>query len=170
MKRLLLLSVLALLPPAAGAQSAPDPEPTLESLGTSSWRYDWTGAAGWTYFIQWSEDLVNWHYFPVIEHGTDFDYFEFSTTADRFFVRLRYTDIATTDPRGDDFDGDGLSNLFEVMNGLDPFSTDSDGDGTLDGAEDEDQDGSLNVSEEVAGRDPEVKDHPAVKLSVVVGN
>jgi len=168
MKRLILITAAALLPQIGGATL--EPKPILESLGTSSWRFDWTGAAGYTWFIQWSEDLVTWHYFPVIEHGTDFDYFEFSTNADKFFLRLKFTDIATTDPEGADFDGDGLSNLFEVMNGLDPFSDDTDGDLVLDGSEDEDLDGSVNTSEAVSGRNPQVKDHPAVKLSVVVGN
>jgi len=175
MKRLLFVSALALLPPVAGAQSAADPEPTVESLGLSSWRFDWVGTTGWTWFIQWSEDLVTWHYFPVIEHGTDFDYFELSTDADRFFLRLRFihndeNSPGFVDPETGDFDGDGLSNLFEVMHGLDPFSTDSDGDLVLDGAEDEDLDGSVNTTEAVAGRNPAVKDHPAVKLSVVVGS
>lgn len=163
MKRTLLISMLALLPAFAGA--TPDPKPTLISLGTSSWRFDWTGAAGYTWFIQWSEDLETWHYFPVIESGTDFDYFEFSTSAERFFIRLKYTNVVSSD-----YDGDGLSNLFEVMNGLDPFSDDSDGDLTLDGAEDEDLDGAVNTTEALSGTDPGKKDHPAVKLSVVVGN
>jgi len=166
--RVLLISSAAVLPHLAAA--SPDPEPSLEPLGALSWRLDWTGAAGWTWFIQWSEDLVTWHYFPVIEHGTEFDFFEFSTNADRFFLRLEFTDIPTTDPEVADFDGDGLSNLFEVVNGLDPFSADTDGDLVADGDEDEDLDGSVNTSEAVSGRDPKVKDHPAVKLGVVVGN
>lgn len=168
MIRTILVSFLVMLP--ALAVATPDPKPTLVSLGTSSWRYDWTGAVGWTWFIQWSEDLETWHYFPIIEHGAEFDYFEFSTTADNFYLRLKYSDIATSDPESADFDGDGLSNLFEVMNGLDPFASDSDGDLTSDGSEDDDFDGSVNTSEALHGRDPTVKDHPAVKLSVVVGN
>ena len=56
--RVLLISSAAVLPHLAAA--SPDPEPSLEPLGALSWRLDWTGAAGWTWFIQWSEDLETW--------------------------------------------------------------------------------------------------------------
>jgi hypothetical protein len=56
------------------------------------------------------------------------------------------------------------------MNGYNPFDTDSDDNGIPDGAEDTDQDGSLTLVEEMTGRNPHAKDHPAVKLSVTIGS
>ncbi|MBC62228.1 MAG: hypothetical protein CMP11_07195 [Zetaproteobacteria bacterium] len=46
-----------------------------------------------------------------------------------------------------DPDGDGVNSFDEVLIGLDPFSSDTDGDGTLDGDEDYDRDGNLNRNE-----------------------
>lgn len=143
---------------------------TIESLGMSSFKLDWEGAAGEAYFIQWSLDLQGWQYFPLIDQGVNHDEFNFSSSSDKFFVRVVSWPHAGPDPHGADFDGDGLSNIFELMFGLDPLDTDSDDDGTLDGTEDEDLDGSSNLSELADGSDPAVKDHADVKLSVVVGN
>ena len=54
----------------------------------------------------------------------------------------------------DDIDGDGLSNEFEQMYNLDPYSPDSDGDGILDGDEDADGDGLSNFEEGQLGTNP----------------
>ncbi len=94
------------------------------------WRLKWWGQSGHTYFIQHSEDPREpWQWFPVIESGNDsVREWGFTTSGDRFFVRLRHTDIATSDPENDDFDGDGLSNMQELLLGTDPFNADTDGD------------------------------------------
>jgi hypothetical protein len=87
------------------------------------WRFQWWGKAGRTYFIQHSEDLLQWQWMPVIESGDDsVKEWGLTTTADRFFMRLRHTDIPTTDPENDDFDGDGVSNLAEILQGTNPFA------------------------------------------------
>ena len=138
--------------------------------GTEGFELHWTGESGRIYFVQWSADLVEWRYFPVVEYGEAPKTFGFAADSPRLFVRLRHMHYLTSDPEGADIDGDGLGNLFEVMNGFDPFERDTDGDGTPDGAGDEDRDGSLNISEQAAGRNPRIKDNPKVKLSVVAGN
>lgn len=52
--------------------------------------------------------------------------------------RLDSWGIPVTDLRGgDDYDGDGLLNLYEYLEGTDPLSADTDGDGILDGADDD---------------------------------
>jgi len=100
------------------------------------YRFKWWGRAGRTYFIQHSEDLMVWNWVPVVESGNDeVKEWGFTTTGTKFFTRLKYTDQATADPEGDDFDGDGVSNLDEVQQGLSPFNVDSDGDGMPDGYE-----------------------------------
>lgn len=110
---------------------AQDP-PTADSLNEGTrlqydatneiWRFQWWGRAGRTYFIQHTDDLQSWMYVPVIESGDDsVREWGFTTTGDKFFVRLRYTDAPTSDPFIADFDGDGVPNLFEVQNGFNPF-------------------------------------------------
>jgi hypothetical protein len=87
------------------------------------WRFKWWGKAGRTYFIQHSEDLVLWNWVPVVESGNDsVKEWGLTTTSDKFFMRLRHTDVPTTDPENDDFDSDGVPNLAEVMQGTNPFS------------------------------------------------
>ena len=92
-----------------------------------NWTFSWWGHSGKTYFIQQSDDLMSWRYIPVIEPGQDADLeWSFATGADKFFMRLKYTDIATADPFGDDFDGDNISNIDELTSppvlSLDPVS------------------------------------------------
>ncbi len=118
-------------------QSALDPNEGTRlqwDAANSIWRFQWWGRAGRTYFIQHTEDLVNWNWVPVIESGDDsVKEWGFTSNADRLFLRLRYTDIPTTDPENDDFDGDGVPNIFEIMNGFNPFgTTDADNNGMPD--------------------------------------
>lgn len=103
----------------------------------SIWRFSWWSRSGQTYFLQHTENLTDWQYFPdVIEQGNDaVKEWGFTTTADRLFLRLRYTDQPTTDPANDDFDGDGISNVDELFLGLDPLNIDSDSDQIFDGSD-----------------------------------
>jgi hypothetical protein len=176
MKRLILIAWISF----AGiglltAQSPGDPSEGVRiewDTANSRWRVKWWGKAGRTYFIQHSVDLVRaWEWLPVVEAGND-AVKEGGLTVDggdRSFWRLRYSDIPTSDPKGADFDGDGLSNLAEVQAGADPFDTDSDNDGLPDGWEvahglnpmddadagsDFDDDGLTNLQEFNAGTDP----------------
>ena len=95
----------------------------LEYDGTNEiWRLKWWSRAGNTYFMQHSEDLVTWNWVPAIEAGGDsVKEWGFISNGDRFFMRLQHTDIPSTDPENDDFDGDGFSNLEEILAGSHPF-------------------------------------------------
>ena len=140
-----LLAITTLLflqnPSICPAQTATDPNAgsRLEwDASQSIWRFKWWGKSGFTYFIQHSEDLRTWTWVPRVESGTDaVKEWSFSSTADKLFVRLRYTDEFVIDPESADFDHDGVSNLAEVQQGTDPFladhpNLDSDGDGIND--------------------------------------
>lgn len=111
----------------------------------------WHGHAGRTYFMQVSDPedhLRRWTWAPIIETGDDEEIsYEVDCTADKGFFRLKFTDQATSDPDGDDFDGDGLSNWDEVsVHQTDPLDGDTDGDG-------------LNDREEIQlGTDPSLAD------------
>jgi hypothetical protein len=175
MKRLILIAWISF----AGiglltAQSLGDPSEGVRiewDTANSRWRVKWWGKAGRTYFIQHSVDLVRaWEWLPVVEAGND-AVKEGGLTVDggdRSFWRLRYSDIPTSDPRNDDFDGDKVSNYLEVQNQTDPLKfADTDEDsmpddwemryfGGLDqsGADDFDGDDSSNFVEYVGATDP----------------
>lgn len=170
MKRSLSLLALAGMASAIFAQ-APQPQAVLTPGTDNTWNLDWDGIAGRTYFLQHSEDLVSWQYFPLIESGNDETLgWGFASSADKFFVRLRYTDQPTSNPDFADFDADGLTNWDEIfIYGTDPFNPDSDGDGMPDGFEvqyylnpsdasdasqDADEDGLTNLQEYDLGTDP----------------
>jgi hypothetical protein len=111
------------------------PQPVLTQGTSNTWNLDWDGIAGRSYFIQHSDDLINWQYFPVIESGIGQPLgYGFASSADRFFLRLVYTDAPSGgNPDTADFDNDGVSNLAELQAGLDPFHfADEDSDGLPD--------------------------------------
>ena len=57
----------------------------------------------------------------------------FPSTAEKFFLRLRFSDIPTGNPFNADFDGDKVSNYDELWNDTDPLvSVDSEPDGLPD--------------------------------------
>lgn len=97
----------------------------------------WHGQADRTYFIQVSDPndhLSKWTWAPIIETGNgEAISYEVDGTADKGFFRLWFSDQFTTDPDGDDFDYDGLSNWDEVnTHQTNPLKWDSDDDGLPD--------------------------------------
>ncbi len=117
---------LALTSMMAVAQTANGPNEgsaLSRDPATGAYNFSWWGQAGRTYFLQQSEDLMNWNYVPVIEPGAGQSIgWGFTSTAPKFFLRLKYTDVTTTDPFNDDFNGDGLSNWQNLMQGSDPLA------------------------------------------------
>lgn len=165
--------LVVVIPTSAWAQTSDDVnEGARLELDTENalWRLSWWGKAGRTYFIQHSENLLEpWQWVPVIESGDDsVKEWGFTTTGDRFFVRLKYTDTPTLDPENDDFDLDGVSNLDELLQGTDPLTAgDHDGNGMFDDweiryfgavgqntANDPDGDGLTNLQESLLSTNP----------------
>ena len=107
----------------------------------------WPGIAGRIYFVQWSEDLINWDYVPVIYEGVGPHTVQYQGSAVQIFCRIKGVHLPSIDPDSEDFDDDGVSNLTELTLGLDPLNSDSDGDGFGDGVEIE------------RGTDPKLRDH-----------
>jgi hypothetical protein len=97
----------------------------------------WYGHADRTYFVQISDPndhLRKWIWAPIIETGNDENIsYEVDGTADKGFFRLWFTDEPTTDPDGDDFDYDYLTNWEEVsVYQTNPLKDDTDEDGLWD--------------------------------------
>ena len=143
MKRLLLLrALLAFLVgfmafSTATAQTATDAnEGSRLTHGSAlgSYGFSWWGQPGRTYFIQHSDNLLAWEYLPLIYSGANGPLSRsFPSTAGILFLRLRYSDIPTSDPFNDDFDGDKVSNWDELLQGTDPLSAaDTDANGLPD--------------------------------------
>jgi hypothetical protein len=133
---LILLFCLAPLAPLSAQVNGIDQNSELIQVGGDKF-LRWYGHEGRTYFLQISDPndhLNKWTWAPIIESGNDEDIsYEVDGTADKGFFRLKYSDQPTTDPDGDDFDYDGLSNWDEVsVHGTDPMEWDTDGDGLSD--------------------------------------
>ena len=137
--QILLLSLACAIPPLSAQVNGIEQASELVTVGNSKF-LRWYGRAGRTYFIQISdpyEPLKQWQWAPIIESGNNgFISYEVDGTADQGFFRLKYTDKPTTNPDDDDFDGDTMSNIEEIIyHGSDPLNADTDGDGMPDNYE-----------------------------------
>lgn len=172
MKRLSLLRIaFPLLVLLASPIARGNQEVTIEEGLLGYVNLNWTGVNDRTYFVQGSDDMETWFYFDIIEPGVaSFAHsYGFSISGERLFFRLAYWDGVTADPYGDDFDNDGISNLAELISSeTDPLVADSNGNGTLDGAEDSDADGVTDGGEATAGTQVHGEDNPKVGLSAIV--
>ena len=144
-RRAVIFSVLFAASCAQAGTPAPQPQPTFTAAASGAWNLDWNGVARRTYFIQASNDLVTWHYQPVMAFGAGVWTSLLGSNSAQYFVRLRYVDakgIANlAEAEAADYDGDGVSNRFELVEEFsDPLDAashggDSDGDGLPDGWE-----------------------------------
>lgn len=143
------IGMLSAFMPFSFAQTATDPNEggrLTRDASTGAFTVSWWGRAGRTYTIQHSEDLAHWYYVPIIEVGSDqIIEWGFTSTADRMFLRLKYTDSPEGDPFNVDIDGNGLPDNWE----LDYF-----GAFAQDPSADPDNDGWSNLTEYLAGTDP----------------
>ena len=77
----------------------------------------WWGRSGQSYFIQHSDDLQIWSYYPQIWVGQEaVASMGFETNAPNYFLRLEIE----ADPFTTDSDADGIPDGWEVLNGLNP--------------------------------------------------
>lgn len=135
------------------ADPTPQPQVVLTRGASDSWIAEWESIEDRTYFMQWSHDLKKWQYLPLIEASDDLVHsYGFTSSSEKFFIRLKYTDQVVDNPDTEDFDGDGLTNEEEIyLYGTDPFNPDTDDDGLPDAWEvrfglDPNDDGSINVN------------------------
>ncbi len=126
--RLIYLSgLLAVFAGPLQAQSA-QPQVAFAPTGAGTWQAAWAGVTQRTYFMQWSLDLVNWNFAPMVEYGMGPKSYGLAVQgSSKFFIRLNYVDdpniTSLQQARDADFDGDGYSNADEVYTlGSDPFS------------------------------------------------
>ena len=166
MKRPLFHYVALFLATSRMVSATPEPQPQMSFTegGSGTWNADWQGVAGRTYFLQWSLNLEQWHYGPLVEFGTGVKSFGIDTQGEeKFFVRLVFINDETVtslqEARNADFDGDAIPNWFEVEEvGSNPFDKnsaggDSDADGLADGWE-------LFYFSDLVSADPNGKNSP----------
>jgi hypothetical protein len=158
LKTFRLFAPLVFLAGPGAADPAPQPQILFAPAAPGTWAADWAGVAGRAYFLQWSTDLVTWHYAPFIDFGEGDHSRGCTSDSPRFFARLRCHDSPEIDSlaaaSNADFDGDGLSNLYEVTFGYDPFDGTSNPFGMNDPYGDPDGDGLTNAQELAAGTNP----------------
>ncbi len=127
MKRfgIFILSFIGALLVCSSAQNAGDPNEgsrLTQGATDTAFTFSWWGKAGRTYFIQQSTDLMTWHYLTVIESGqNNILTWGMTTDAEKGFLRLRHSDIPTTNAFIADFDGDKVNNYDELLVGSDPL-------------------------------------------------
>jgi hypothetical protein len=109
---------LSLLLSITLAYSQAQPSATVTPRGANNYDIAWAGVAGRTYFIEFSTDLVNYHYLPTMDYGAGQHSYGMHSSTDKGFMRLHYVDASwitnLQQARDADFDGDGISNAFEV--------------------------------------------------------
>jgi len=169
-KTIVVLVPLSFLSGPLAADLAPQPQVVFTQCLQGTFAADWQGVAGRTYLMQWSLDLMSWQYVPFIDFGDGMHSRGLASSSDKFFFRLHYGDFpeitSLDEAMNADFDSDGLTNIFEVTFGYDPFNANSTADGA-DNALDPEGDGMTNATENVRGLDPMRKDNPKVLLQVV---
>jgi Bacterial TSP3 repeat len=153
----LLFPMFCLVGPGV-ADPAPQPQLEFNPAAPGTWAADWTGVEDRTYFLQWSLDLSTWYYAPFIHFGDGDHSRGCSSDSPKFFLRLKHGDFPGIDSLAAagnaDFDEDGLSNLFEVTFGYDPFDPESNPNGAANAGADPDGDGLTNAEELTPGTDP----------------
>lgn len=121
------------------ADTVPQSQVTFIQASAESWNVGWDGVLHRIYTIQVSVDLVNWIYAPVFEFGIGLHEWEFGSTSDKAFLRLKYEDHPEVDTleeaKSVSLDGTGMPGEWKLKNGLDPF------DGTGINGPDGDKDG-----------------------------
>jgi len=50
-------------------EMVPQPQPSVTQGSAGTWNAGWEGVNGRTYLMQWTQDMVNWSYFPLTEAG-----------------------------------------------------------------------------------------------------
>ena len=113
------------------------PNPGMQisrGAAVGDWQFGWHGVKRWTYFLQQSPNALGWSYLPWLASGDDGPLgLTVRSSASAGFFRLRATDRSVADPWTADFDGDGVGNGDELLQGTDPLHTaDTDGDGIPD--------------------------------------
>lgn len=170
-KTILTLALMTFLMGAISADPIPQPQVIFTQGLQRTFAADWQGIERRIYFLQWSTDLVTWQYAPFLDFGDGMHSRGLESSTDKFFVRLFTVDdpaITTLEEAMNaDFDGDGLSNIFELTYGYDPFNAASTPDGN-DNALDPDGDGLSNSTEHTQALNPMVKDNPKLLLRVSV--
>ena len=167
-------TIIALVPVAfligqTSADMAPQPQVIFTKGLENTFAADWQGVTGRIYFMQWSLDLETWLYAPFIDFGDGMHSRGLAGTADKSFFRLHCVDdesiTSLDEAMNADFDGDGLSNIFEVTFGYGPYDTASTSGGN-DNALDTEGDGMTNATENTRGLNPMAKDNPKLLLLV----
>jgi hypothetical protein len=107
----------------------PQPQILITKGSNGSINTSWEGVADRVYFLQCSMDLQSWDFAQMVEFGTGTKYLGCLSTPARMFQRLAYYDdsrIQNIEQAGQaDSDGDGIPNEWEVLNGFDPTTADS---------------------------------------------
>ncbi len=137
------LLVVALAGSLHAQQQAVKPKLEFEAGTGGTWNLSWDGSDGHTYFLQFSDDLKEWQYFPRIETGHD-EGLGWGLFADGalFFVRIQCTNASYVDPEFDDYDGDDIRNWIEVKHlNTNPLSDHTAGNADPDNEIDSDDDG-----------------------------
>lgn len=136
------LSLIALVAGSVAIFASPPPDADSLNAGltlsqdnsTEAFQLTWWGIDQHFYFVEYSEDLIEWNFLPIFAVGEDAALgWGFTLNADKMFFRAIYTNDSDSELMQSDLDGDGLTVYQEYLIGSDPFNPDTAGDGIFDG-------------------------------------
>lgn len=120
--------------------------PVNDTTGISGWEMKWKSSPETNYTIQRANDLSNWVSISqtILGDGSVKSYLIPLNEIAGWHYRLAYTQVDNSVSA--DTDGDGLSDLWEELNQLNPYSRDTNGNGIDDGDEVNEQAGVSQAS------------------------
>lgn len=132
---------------------------------TGAFELTWWGKEDFYYFVQQSDNLMEWSYLPLVEEGFDDPLaIGFESNTERLFLRVRYSNDPASDLLSADYNGIYLSAWDQIQLGFNPFDWVDTDENNLHDAWELHYFGSLGVDPSVVSPNPDLTHADAFAL------